>query len=35
MLVLMPLALFFTTAFYVSLYFCFADSFTTDEATSA
>lgn len=35
MLFLMPLALFFTTAFYVSLYFCFADSFVNDEATQA
>jgi hypothetical protein len=26
-LVMMPLALFFTTAFYASLYFCFLDSF--------
>lgn len=30
-LLLMPLALFFTTAFYASLYFCFADSFASDE----
>jgi hypothetical protein len=35
MLLLMPLALFFTTAFYCSLYFCFADSFASDEAAQA
>lgn len=34
-LLLMPMAMLFTTAFYVSLYFCFADSFTTDEAAQA
>ncbi|MBK7615301.1 MAG: hypothetical protein KA375_04635 [Vitreoscilla sp.] len=31
-LLLMPLALFFTTAFYASLYYCFADSFVQDDA---
>ena len=31
-LVIMPMALFFTTAFYASLYFCFADSFVQDDA---
>jgi hypothetical protein len=30
-LVMMPMALFFTTAFYASLYFCFVDSFGTAE----
>lgn len=34
-LVIMPMALFFTTAFYASLYFCFTDSFVTDEAKPA
>lgn len=30
-LVMMPLALFFTTAFYASLYFCFRDCFGADD----
>ena len=34
-LLLMPMAILFTTAFYVSLYFCFADSFANDEAAQA
>lgn len=34
-MVVMPLGMFFTTAFYASLYFCFIDSFGTPGESTA